>query len=63
MKRYILHKKCYGTITIFTPKTYGLCNECGTEGYFEIYDEDGFDTLVEFTKITVVRGKDENYPD
>lgn len=36
----LLHDNCGGLIETFDPEDYGLCTECGTEGYFRVIRED-----------------------
>ena len=51
----LLHEECGGLIEIFKPKNYGLCQECGKEGYFVNTKIEEDIVYVEFTKITVIR--------
>lgn len=54
-KKTKLHEECEGLIETLTPKNYGLCQECGTEGYFIVTKTEEDIDYVTFTKITVVR--------
>lgn len=54
-KQPLLHDKCQGLVETFKGKNYGLCQECGTEGYFEIVKTEDDVKYVAFKQVTVVR--------
>lgn len=54
-KQILLHEKCEGSVETFNEKKYGLCQECGTEGYFQIVRKEDDIIYVRFEQVTVIR--------
>jgi hypothetical protein len=54
-KKILLHENCDGLVETFKEKDYGLCQECGTEGYFVVTVKEDDVTFVSFTKVTANR--------
>ena len=59
----LLHENCGGEIEVFKERNYGLCQECGEEGYFRVVFEIQEEkiTCVMFYETTCSRKKGDSH--